>query len=1355
MSLIKANAGGNFSRMQFRPRKIDNKKGMVTFLWYEVDEEAFPTVNRDNPEVVTGIEKGEDEELHFKTLVEKKNKMIEKNEVPKEERTEQDDTKPGIPCPETGNGDQTRKPYFEPNFKQSKTYRKFSTPIEECIGCEYNMDDADEKWLEEYNSKEGNDLSEDNFEEIMDFFERMAKKKSHLLLEKRLPTWEDYSKLPDKLVPYAKDAEVVYTYWKAKRNAYMTRYKKAGPLMHEIKVGDVISTNSNKCDRRKTVETKKEDEEDAYICFRRRELRPVRRTRRTEAQSFDKLKNIRIDLQSGREIVVQVQTREKVKKQKIEINRKVFVMECKIKDMQRELGIKKHSQKSKNRKSSTSQAEIFGQPRKNSIKTTKKDGDIQMTDVTDFPYLSACKSTATTYYRKLPSSENAFRSRCGRGGRRRCFLDRLEVFRFRCIKEEAHWKFKYDSDEDDAFSDDDTSFMECDDDEIYGDKADINENSIIWHLLTEEDFQNLSSILKSPKDKQSSPKQLHRDEGHPSGNVAGNLLTQTSAESRLNAENRTPIQSSQPRLNPDGELRVENQASRDSRTAMEIDQCSTNILPRTNIDLRNVEQRSSRSNFDPNTMNLRINNIQRDANGRVNTSSIDTQSVNSQRAFVDPRTFNGANIPRDQQQINGSQTTIRDQRLNISAQIAARGQNLTSDSSSVRDTLANSVSFNGRDQRTSADQNQNGDQRLNSESPRSGIDPRANLAHNGHTVRASISTNHRDNTLPYRHNALRNGRVSKDPSIASLANHIGQVSNVRSGSVLSGNSTNLVSSNMHMTSQGSVVPVSVVQIPTQVTSMQRSVPSNAQINGSSLSQTVANQNLIFNATSQAVTPINGSRLSRTGSNPGAGMVINNVAQVVSPINGTSLTRSGSNPGVVMGSTLQVVSPITGATLSRSGSNPGVVMNTAPGIDPRRLQRNHSNPQILINNPNLMISSTSNASRTPSNTGVTMVDPAVVQHAQSSPTMMLNSGNQLIDPSKISNSNISRMVMLNNTATFVNGAFQSSTSPSFVNNGQLQSSSLNLQTSRQNLGTGNFSSSSTATPHDATRKAIGNELKPKPGSDLQQNIPVQGRADRLQMQTMLVSNASQQTHNIVPTGGSVNLRQKNVASGNVPNSVVRQVNMAVGQNATIVSNVSQPSFLPVASNVNNMQVNGGVTPIIRHQSMSVNSNASVPSTNMQQSGGSTPVIRHATNPTLTAQSVHQPGVVISNMVSRPNSATRQANVQPTIQSNIRLGNNYILPHGAAGRQIILPASSQRSTTPSLVGSNIQANGVQNFNAIRQTHSIAFPTNASQLPNNATIANYPQSNLTVQPTLTSAQANRSSVSSMDVDSRTNGI
>jgi hypothetical protein len=51
------------------------------------------------------------------------------------------------------------------------TYIRFSTPIEECVGCPYTLDEKDAEWLERYNSTAKMRLSEDFFELIMHHFE--------------------------------------------------------------------------------------------------------------------------------------------------------------------------------------------------------------------------------------------------------------------------------------------------------------------------------------------------------------------------------------------------------------------------------------------------------------------------------------------------------------------------------------------------------------------------------------------------------------------------------------------------------------------------------------------------------------------------------------------------------------------------------------------------------------------------------------------------------------------------------------------------------------------------------------------------------------------------------------------------------------------------------------------------------------------------------------------------------------------------------------------------------------------------------------------------------------------------------
>jgi enhancer of polycomb-like protein len=84
----------------------------------------------------------------------------------------------------------------------------------------------------------------------------------------------------------------------------------------------------------------KDEEDHPWTCFRRRELKPIRRTRRTETASFDKLRKIRKDIHSGRHIMVNVTVREKTKKQKIELDRKIFEKECSVRELRKKLGIR-------------------------------------------------------------------------------------------------------------------------------------------------------------------------------------------------------------------------------------------------------------------------------------------------------------------------------------------------------------------------------------------------------------------------------------------------------------------------------------------------------------------------------------------------------------------------------------------------------------------------------------------------------------------------------------------------------------------------------------------------------------------------------------------------------------------------------------------------------------------------------------------------------------------------------------------------------------------------------------------------------------------------------------------------------
>jgi enhancer of polycomb-like protein len=82
------------------------------------------------------------------------------------------------------------------------------------------------------------------------------------------------------------------------------------------------------------------DDSDPYVCFRRREVRQIRKTRGRDAQSAEKLRRLRKELEDARQIVALVRQREVARKEMIAMERKLFIERAEVRDMKRKLNIK-------------------------------------------------------------------------------------------------------------------------------------------------------------------------------------------------------------------------------------------------------------------------------------------------------------------------------------------------------------------------------------------------------------------------------------------------------------------------------------------------------------------------------------------------------------------------------------------------------------------------------------------------------------------------------------------------------------------------------------------------------------------------------------------------------------------------------------------------------------------------------------------------------------------------------------------------------------------------------------------------------------------------------------------------------
>jgi enhancer of polycomb-like protein len=229
-----------------------------------------------------------------------------------------------IPTPDASRTISNYDQLYPKKWKEPSSLIRFSATVEESIGCSYCMDDEDEIWLKKFNnsrkSKDG-PLSELSFEKIMSNFEDTTNERQPYLstdptviapFEEFEPTFE-YLSLKS-LLPYAQH---IYLHWKERRIKRMGK-----PIAPTLK-----------------FEENEKDNNDPYICFRRREVRQVRKTRRQDAVSSERIRRLKAEMQQSRDLVAMVSHREKCRETSLKSERAVFLMRTKFKEVKRKLAV--------------------------------------------------------------------------------------------------------------------------------------------------------------------------------------------------------------------------------------------------------------------------------------------------------------------------------------------------------------------------------------------------------------------------------------------------------------------------------------------------------------------------------------------------------------------------------------------------------------------------------------------------------------------------------------------------------------------------------------------------------------------------------------------------------------------------------------------------------------------------------------------------------------------------------------------------------------------------------------------------------------------------------------------------------
>ncbi|EEQ90135.1 hypothetical protein RJZ56_006800 [Blastomyces dermatitidis] len=293
-----------------RPKKLTSKQPIPIFREDQVDlidDDLQTTLQA----IDTGVEKAEETEYHLQAAI---NAAARGNVA-----------QAHIPTPETVTSSIKYDTLYKPTFSQPATYIRFSSTVEDCSGCSYNLVEEDDVALKIMNQKKdaSTQCTEDQFEEVMAFFEETAQTKQPFASVDSPPVLP-YSEMEnsfdglvdEKIRRFAKD---IYEHWKARRTKSGNR-----PLQTGLK-----------------FETGQEtDDGDPYVCFRRREVRQIRKTRGRDAQSAEKLRRLRKELEEARELVAMVRQRELARKELLIAERQIFVQRAEVKEMKRKLGIK-------------------------------------------------------------------------------------------------------------------------------------------------------------------------------------------------------------------------------------------------------------------------------------------------------------------------------------------------------------------------------------------------------------------------------------------------------------------------------------------------------------------------------------------------------------------------------------------------------------------------------------------------------------------------------------------------------------------------------------------------------------------------------------------------------------------------------------------------------------------------------------------------------------------------------------------------------------------------------------------------------------------------------------------------------
>ncbi|PVU88966.1 hypothetical protein BB560_006328, partial [Smittium megazygosporum] len=329
---------------RFRARKLDVKRPMPIYLASDLPNLDLEDVNR-SLDIETGVEKEEEAEHHLQAAISATQAAItgqkSLSSTPQSSTSSQPDNKSSapsdqqlptvhIPTPDTRKDLSLKSRWYSKKISTPKSKIHTIITIEDSCGPMYCMDEEDEKWLLHYNSNLQLQISSlsNSLKSSTSNAAKLESLKSQIVSEKQFEVYMDQlesiypllppqppatpspasSSFPNSNIPPFQDlivdafnkgihidpkAQYIFDYYKSKKSSL-----NFVPLMPTLATLDPEKTSSN-----------------PYICFRKREVKQARKTRRADVKILETLQNIQLNLVYASQLLETVCTREKRKKE--------------------------------------------------------------------------------------------------------------------------------------------------------------------------------------------------------------------------------------------------------------------------------------------------------------------------------------------------------------------------------------------------------------------------------------------------------------------------------------------------------------------------------------------------------------------------------------------------------------------------------------------------------------------------------------------------------------------------------------------------------------------------------------------------------------------------------------------------------------------------------------------------------------------------------------------------------------------------------------------------------------------------------------------------------------------------------